>query len=933
MAPPAPARRARIWMLAAGAALAGMVAGTAAAQSQDTREVAGAGLAEAEMRVGTLPPPGADFYWPGADYDPTVPSIESVLGYQAGTRVAAHADVVRYFEALAAFAPDRVRLMDYGRSWQGRRLFYAVIGSPDQIVRLDAIRADAQALADPRRTGPAAAETIIARHPAVVWLANAVHGDEISPTESAMLTAYHLLAARGDPRLPVIRQNALVIINPLQNPDGRERFIASSVSARGSEPDADPLAAERDQQWPGGRANHFAFDLNRDWFALTQPETRGHTSALLQWYPQVMADIHEMGTEQLYFFPPEADPINPNVTAGQRELRTIIGRNNAAWFDRFGINYFTRETFDLFYPGYGDGWPTMHGTISMTYEQGSARGLLARRSSGEILTFPETIRHQFVASLSTIEAAATNRERFVRGFHDFRRSAIEEGRRGPTRAWVIPAQADQATADRLAGVLVRQGVDVTRATAGFSACGRSFGSGSYVISTAQPAGRLVRNLMEPDTRMDPAFVARQQERRARGLEDEIYDVTAWSLPLVYNIEAVACPTEPAVQGVAAGPELVRPGSLTNPGARVAFVVAGGSAATGRFTVAALRAGLVVRSMAEGFTLEGTPYPEGSVVLVASENASLPREALVGRLQDLARRTGAQVAGHASSWVTQGPSLGSERAVRLRLPRIAIAWDRPVGRNSAGNARFVLEQKLGFAVTPVRVDRMASADLAAFDVVLIPDSEGSFTRAFGASGAGNLRRFVERGGVLVTFAGATRWLADPAVNLISARPETAAASSGDAPDRPDGEASTAPGTVVADDGAYARMIAAREGSPTALDGALLRAAIDPDSWLTTGLKPELIAMMDGSDIWRPLTRDQGENPVRFLGPDRVVAAGVVWEPTRVQIAYKPFVLLEQQGAGVVVGFTGDPGYRAHSDGLDPLILNAILQTTARFRITR
>ncbi len=913
--------RVRSFFLASAAALA-LMGGLLAATP-------GAARGEREMAVHTLPGSSLDWYWPGADYDPAVPTPERVLGYALGSRIAGHGDVVRWFETLAAHAPDRVRLVDYGRSWLGRRLFYAVIGSPEQIARLDAIKADSQALADPRRTGAGEAEAIIARHPAVVWLAHTVHGDEISPTESAMLTAYHLLAARGDPRLASIRQNALVIINPLQNPDGRERFIASSVSARGLEPDPDPLAAERDQQWPGGRANHFAFDLNRDWFALTQPETRGHTAAILDWYPHVMADVHEMGTEQLFFFPPEAEPINPNVTANQLELRTIIGRNTAGWFDRFGINYFTRETFDLFYPGYGDGWPTMHGTISMTYEQGSARGMLARRASGEILTFPETIRHQFVAALSTIEAAASNRERFVRGFYDFRRSAIAEGRSAAVRAWVIPAQTDQATADKLAALMVRQGVDVTRATASFQGCGQTFGAGSYVVSAAQPAGRLARNLLEPNVEMDPAFVARQQERRSRGLEDEIYDVTAWSLPLVFNVDVTRCNTDPAVRGEAAGPELIRAGRLVNPQAGVAFVVPGGSAATARFTVAALRGGLAVRSMEEGFTLEGVTYPEGSLVLMAGENS--PN--LAARIEALAVGTGAVATGHNSSWVTAGPSLGSQKAVRLRLPRIALAWDRPVGRNSAGNTRYVLEQKLGFAVTPVRVDRMSAADLASFDVVILPDAEGSYQRGFGAGGVANLRRFVERGGVLIGFAAATRWFASPDVNFVSARIETAARTGPSGPGQPDAEASSVPGTVVPDDAAYSQMIAASEEAPTALDGALLRAVTDPDSWFTTGLKPELIAMMDGSDIFRPLARDQGENPVRFADASRVVAAGVVWEPTRVQIAFKPFVLLESQGAGLVVGFTGDPSYRAHTDGLDPLILNAVLQTTARVRITR
>nr|MCU0882008.1 M14 family metallopeptidase [Hyphomonadaceae bacterium] len=678
-----------------------------------------AAVEDASLRVATLPPPSPDFYFPGANMDPAVPSPGSVLGYEIGTRISGHADIERYFEALAGALPDRVRLVTYGQSWQGRRLFYAVIGTREQIARLDAIQSDARALADPRTTSPGQADAIIARQPAIVWIASTVHGDEPGPSDAAMLTAWHLLAARGDPRIASMRANTLVIINPLQNPDGRERFIATSTSARGVAAADSPLAAERDQQWPGGRANHYIFDLNRDWFALTQPETRAHTAAMLQWYPQVMVDAHEMGTEESYFFPPEADPINPFHTAEQRALRALIGRNNGRRFDEAGLRYFTREIFDGFYPGYGDGWPTMHGTIAMTYEQGSSRGLLAQRRDGSVLTYPDTVRSQFIAALSTIEATADNRERFVRSFWNFRRSAVDEGRTGAVRSYIIPTQADQSTADHLAGLLVRQGVDVRRATAAFSACGTNYAAGSHIISLAQPSSRLIRNLLDPKVEMDPTFIARQQALRERGLDDELYDVTAWSLPLVFNVAVNGCNAVPAPASVATGPQLRGPGSVTRQSAQVAWVAPTGSVATQRLAIAALRDGLTVRSMETAFTVDGASYPAGSLVIARSEN---PAD-VEARIARLATETGARLVGHDTSWVTEGPSFGSTRARRLRMPRIAMAWDQPVGRNAAGNARYTLEVKLGFSVTPVRVSRLRSADLRAFDVIVLPDSEG------------------------------------------------------------------------------------------------------------------------------------------------------------------------------------------------------------------
>jgi hypothetical protein len=761
-----------------------------------------------------------------------------------------------------------------------------------------------------------------------------VHGDEIGPADSSLQLAYHLLAARGDPRLEDIRRNTLVIVVPIQNPDGRERFISTNLAGLGLKPDGDAASAERDQPWPGGRSNHMMFDLNRDWFALTQPETRGHTAAILKYYPVVMVDSHEMGSDRSFFFPPEAQPINPNVTGEQMALKALLGRNNGRWFDHFGLPYFTREDFDLFYPGYGDGWPTTQGTISMTFEQGSARGLVARRSDGSSFTFADTVRSQFIAVMGTLETAASERGRFVRSFYEFRRSAIAEGRSEPVKAYVLPTQKDQASTDKLAAILTRQGIEVGRATASFTACGRSFSAGSYVISAAQPTKRLIRNLLDAETPMDPAFVREQHRRLRAGLGDEIYDVTGWSLPLLYNIEAVACATDPSPSTVRVGPNIIQPGKVTSPDAKAAFIVASGSVATSRFMARALAAGLTVRAVRDDFTLEGTAFPAGSLVVTRGENDP----DLATKVGEIARQTGAVVTGFDSTWVTQGPSLGSDKAFKLRNPRIALAWDSPADRHSSGATRYVLERKFSVPVTPIRVANLRSLSPGSYDVLILPDAEDNYAASLGDAGVRALRAFVQNGGVLISLAGATSFLANPEIDLVGLRLEQATVTEAEARGRlPEakpkaGEAAIA-GTAIADEAAYRQAISEPVRAPTQLDGAILRAATDPDHWLTAGLAPRLHMMVTGTQVFRPVTADVGANVVRFEGAETLRASGIVWDDLRQQLAFKPVVTVQPNGRGYVVAFTIDPTYRGMADGLDALLMNAIYFGAARASPTR
>lgn len=863
--------------------------------------------------------------WPGADYDPAIPTIDSVTGFTFGEDLVDYRDMLTYLEALETAAPERLRLLRIGRSWQGRDLVLAVITSERNMARLEEIQTGMQRLGDPRRTDRAAAQRLIDDLPAPVWLAYAVHGDEISTTDSALYVAYHLLAARGDERVSQILDETVVILNPLQNPDGRERFIASTLSARGLEADDDPGSAERDQPWPGGRLNHYLFDLNRDWFAQTQPETRAHTRAMLEWLPVVVADIHEMGTDQTYFFPPAAAPTNPLLTPAQARLREAIGRNNAAWFDRFGIDYFTREIFDLFYPGYGDGWPHHFGAAGMTYEQGSARGLVARRTNGERLTFAETIWNQSVASLATIETVARERERWLTDFHEYQVSAIDTGRRAPEGRYVLlPTQRDQAGADRLARLLASQRVDVGRAEAAFRACGVDYAPGSVVIDLAQPASRLVRVLLDRQIEIERDFMAEQERRRERGLPDEIYDVTAWSLPLMRNLEVDRCNALPRVSLTAVTADGPSPGRVVNPGARVAFLIGWGERNAAAFLARALREGLTVQSADEAFETAGRRWPAGSLVIQHAVNP----DGLSERLQVLAEETGVEILGVDDSWVTEGPSFGSSKMPRLQAPRVALLWDRPTRATAAGATRFVLERQFGQPVTVLRTHNLAGRALDRFDVIILPDG-GDYASVLGRGAADELRGWVRRGGVLIGLGEAVRYLAEPDHGLMSLRREDAwreePASSVDADkDQP----ATVPGTRIADRDGYMAAIEAPQTPPDTIAGAMLRAEVDPEHWLTAGVAEAVYVLYQGNAIYSPLRLDQGVNAVSFSAPETLVASGAVWPENRDQLAWKPVVALESMGNGMMIAFTTDPTWRAMHEGLEILLANAVLRAPAR-----
>lgn len=843
----------------------------------------------------------------GAVYDPAIPSLESIVGHAVGADITRAADVRRYFEALRVAAPDRVAIGEYARTVEGRPTFWVALGSARNIARLDAIKANARALADPRRTTPAHAQALIADQPVIVWLAYSVHGNEISPADASMALARHLLAS-SDAATRAYLDNTVVVMIPTQNPDGRERFLGSFNAGRGPLPEADELSAERDEPWPSGRYNHALFDLNRDWFIQTQPETQGHAALVRDWRPQVVIDAHEMGTDETFFFPPEAQPLNPWIFPRTLENRALFGRNNAARFDQAGFGYFTGKVFDAFYPGYGDGWPGYLGAVSMTYEQGSARGLTARTSGGEVFTYLDTVKHHFTAELATVETASRNHDRLLNDFYAYHQDGLTG--RG---AWVLPRGADAPSTERLAGLLVRSGVEVGRARAAFTACGRNYQAGDYVVNLAQPQRRMAEVLMTADVPLDAAFMLEQERRRSHNLGDEIYDVTAWSLPLMFGVDAARCNGAPGVAVEARGPELVRPVAVANADAAYGYLVMPGTAGT-RFLAAALVAGLEVRSADMPFVQEGRDWPSGTLILPRAGN---PAD-LSATVQRLAASTGAEARGVASSWVERGPSFGSGDVVRIRAPRVALAWDTPTNPESAGSIRWVLEREMGYPVTPIRTSSLSGADLSRYQVLILPEG-WNYKGVLGDDGVANLRRWVQNGGVLISVGSATRLLTAADSELLASRREQAVAGGGE-------EASDGP-AAFADEAAYRAAIAGGERSPDSVAGVLARASVDPDHWLSAGLPSQMTVLVRGSDIYSPLKRGEGDNVVRLLGADDLLASGQLWAENRRQLAFKPIAMVNAMGRGQIIAFTQDMTLRGYLEAEKPLFLNAVFRGPA------
>ncbi|MGH7537551.1 MAG: M14 family zinc carboxypeptidase [Gemmatimonadales bacterium] len=869
-----------------------------------------------------LPAQAFDFYTRGP-YRPAVPRPEQITGYAAGEQHTMYAVLQRYLDTLLATAPDRVRAETWGSTVEHRPYRALVISDPANLARVDEIRAAIAELVDPRKTSAARAALVAERQPIIVLFQYSVHGDEPAGFEAAMQVAYQMLAGEDSVTKHILK-NVVLVLNPSANPDGHERFAAwyNSVAIGADH----PWAFEQIQPWSiTGRYNHYRFDMNRDLVAQSQPEARIMMDGILRWHPQVFVDHHS--TTQTYFFPPVAPAVNQNLPAQTTRWFETFGRGNAAAFDRHGWQYFVRGVFDFFYVGYWDEWATFHGATGMTYETDGGPEFNQRRDDGTISTFRDGIAHHFVASLATLETAAQHRQARLLDYYAFRKSALDEAAADRMKRIVLVPGTNAREATHLVGLLLRNGIEVSRLTGpgtatqahsylGGAAGRRSFPAGSYVVDLVQPQRRLARALLEPNAVLDRPFVdeqiARFNRNRRRGEDAEkedygFYDVTAWSLPLAFNLEAYWTEDAGPLPTRAVTDTVLPPPTAPGP-ARSAYVFVNDDPGAARLTLALQREGFNVAIATQALRADGRDFPRGTFVVRSQRNpASLP-----DRVTALARSLGVTVTAVQSAFADTGSvGTGSDAVVSLHAPNILVGVGDGIAETSYGWLWHFLVRDLGAPFTPVPLRWIGSLeDLSRFNVLLIPDgSGGRMRRELGDGGIAKLKAWVQSGGVLIGIGGAGDLVSDKTVGLSTITAVGADSGKADS-------------TIQADAPPLLSPTAPARDKPEWLPGAIFRATLDRSHWLTVGYEQHALPVfLDGATFWKPSRG--GASPIAFTS-DSLVLSGFTW-PGNTERLLKgtAWAVVENQGEGRVVLFLGDPLFRASWRGTARLVSNAIL----------
>lgn len=665
-------------------------------------------------------------------------SPEQFLHYKLGDKFTHHYKIVNYFQHVSQAASNMVKLEQYGETYEGRPLYLAYISTPENMAKLESIRQNNLRLANASRDKSAPQEdgTVI------VWLSYNVHGNEPSSSEAAMKTLYALVDPSNTKTKEWLK-NTVVIIDPCLNPDGRDRYVNWFTSVSGNKPNADPQSREHSEPWPGGRTNHYNFDLNRDWAWQTQVETQHRIKKYNEWLPQVHVDFHEQGYNDPYYFAPAAEPFHEVITPWQREFQTMIGRNNAKYFDQNGWLYFTKERFDLFYPSYGDTYPTYNGSIGMTYEQGghSRGGLAVVTDDDDTLTLADRLEHHYTTSLSTIEITSQNAARVQKEFRKYFNDAVSVGG-GEFKSFVIKTDGGDKL-ERLKKMLDRNGIEWSYANAA-SLNGLNYATGKMenfktdaadvVINMNQYKSNLLRVLFERNSKLS---------------DSATYDITAWSMPYAYGVQAYGMNSFVA----GSGKQTTTP-AIPAVQPSYAYAVKWNGLQSAKFLGQLLQKNIKVRYVEQPFTLKGQTFDKGSLLITRAANTLTTN--LHALVTDAAKKTGVEIAGLESGFVDKGFDVGSDRVRTINKPKVAMVTGSGVGSNAAGEVWHFFEQQLDYPLTLINQDELSRASWKDIDVLIMPD--GFYRFLNDKSAADQLKTWVQQGGRIVALEGAVSQLA-------------------------------------------------------------------------------------------------------------------------------------------------------------------------------
>ena len=884
-------------------------------------------------------------FYPGGEYDPSVPNPDDLLADPIGQWPLRYHELVSYLKAVEG-TTGRVKIETHAQTYEGRDLYNVFISSAENIARLDDLRLSMNRLAEPSLgAGQHEIDSLAQALPAFAWLGYSIHGDEVSGVDAAVRLIYQL-AAGTDEATRQLLEHVVIIVDPTENPDGRERYLAMLNSYKSAVPNYNRSAMQHHGVWPYGRGNHYLFDLNRDWILVRQPETKGRLATMLKWHPQLVVDGHEMGTNGTFLFSPPRQPINYNTPDHFLKWVEVFAADQAAAFDQNGWPYYIKEWHEHWYPGYGSSWGVFSGSIGILYEMPGVDGQFVKQRDDYLLTYHEAVNKQFRSSLANLTTLANNRETILKEYRLARERIIKKGQTEKL-TFLFKPDRDELKMKRFIESLVDQGISVQKATGSFQvgsavdAYGKKqssvgFPAGTDIVSTAQVMGSLVKAILDFDPRLNYEFLKEERRELEKFDDTRMYEVSTWSVPLAYDLDAYYTTTAVSVATEHVTEVVQSAGRLHYADALFGFAIDMVGEKTDRMLVKLFDEDLVIYCSEKPFRLEGRDYARGSLVLRRRGNP----DNLAEIVQRLATEVGIDVYGVNTGQAERGSYLGAETFHLLRKPKVGIIAGEGISGGSFGPVWYTIDQELGLPHSLVSFPALSRRDLDMYNVLVLPGSWGSTD--IDKRTSQKIKDWIESGGTLICMGSSAVWAADSSDGISKvalkrqaldkleeydigvAQEQHAQAPEVDTialwypekvpPEEAKEEKPSHPGKEEAE-----RLDEwQRKFSP---QGVILRADLDPDEWLSFGLGSSVPVTLYTRDAF--LAKSPVHTVARLADRNDLRMSGLLWPEARERWANTAYLTRESKGKGQIILFLNDPDERAYFYGSRQLLVNAVL----------
>ena len=814
-------------------------------------------------------PVDLNYYLPqGVSYDTSIPTPQEVIGHQVGEWHVTHDKLVQYMTALAA-ASDRISIENRGTTFEGRPLLLLTVTSPENHSNIDRIQQEHLALTEGTDTSLNTQDM-----PIVVYQGFSIHGNEPSGANAGLAYAYYLAAAQG-PDITSILENTIILMDPSFNPDGLQRFAYWANTNRAQLLNPDPNDREYHEVWPGGRTNHYWFDMNRDWLPVQLPESRARIKSFHAWKPNILTDHHEMGTNSTFFFQPgEPTRVHPLTPAINQELTAEIGSYHAKALDKIGSLYYSEENYDDYYYGKGSTFPDINGSIGILFEQGSSRGHIQESENG-ILTFPFTIRNQFTTALSTIAAAQGMRTIILNYQRDFFSQARQTAAKEKQKAIVFGDSKDAAKTNALAEILHRQQIKFHSLKQDAVINGKNFKKGhGYVVPLNQQNNTLINAMFEKRT----AFT-----------DSLFYDISAWTFPLAFNLEYTTTNTTNN-----AGPEVkeipLSKGSISGP-SDYAFLFEWHEYYTPKALNMILEKGLRAKVAKRRFSLEGDSYDYGSIMIPVA-NQSMNSEEIYKFLTQVAQEAHISIKG-VGTGLSQGIDLGSNNFEAINKASVAIVVGNGTASYDAGEIWHLFDQRYQMKLTKIDVDYFNRVDLSRYTTLIIPNMYGS---ALDKGATEKIKNWVKDGGNLIAYKNSAKWLERNEFMSLEFKESKLTARNINYENRENFYGAQQTG------------------------GAIFEAKLDLSHPINYGYHNPYVAMFRKTNIYVTADEQSFNNPIQYT--DNPLLSGYHSKVNATLIPNTVPFKVNSMGRGQVILFTDNTNFRAFWYGTNKFLANAI-----------